>query len=60
MKYESPHSQKKYIQQIERHNLNPRTHIKQFIRRTICISKSEEMHNKVIALVSVNRSVSLR
>ncbi|MGL5665064.1 MAG: hypothetical protein ACRDD9_02940 [Shewanella sp.] len=40
--------------------MNPRTHIKQFIRWTICISKLEEMHNKVITLVFVNRSVSLR
>lgn len=53
-------ARKKYTQQIERHNLNPRTHIKQFIRWTICISKLEEMHNKVITLVFVNRSVSLR
>lgn len=52
-------ARKKYTQQIERHNLNLRTHIKQFIRWTLYISKSEEMHNKVIALVFVNRSLSL-
>ncbi|QOH79874.1 hypothetical protein IHE26_00605 [Plesiomonas shigelloides] len=59
MKYESPHSQKKYTLRLEQHNLNLRTHIQQFIRWTICISKSEEMHNKIIALVFVNRSLSL-
>lgn len=35
---------------IERHNLNFRTHIKRLQRRTICFSKSEEMHDAVIKL----------
>ncbi|WP_409256774.1 IS1 family transposase, partial [Klebsiella variicola] len=39
---------KKYTQRIERHNLNLRTHLKRLTRRTICFSKSEEMHDKVI------------
>lgn len=39
---------KKYTQRIERHNLNLRTHIKRLTRRTICFSKSEEMHDKII------------
>lgn len=39
---------KKYTQRIERHNLNLRTHIKRLARRTICFSKSEAMHDKVI------------
>lgn len=39
---------KKYTQRIERHNLNLRTHIKRLARKTICFSKSEEMHDKLI------------
>jgi len=39
---------KRYTQQIERHNLNLRTHIKRLTRRTICFSKSVELHDKVI------------
>src|SRR2546423_267415 len=35
---------------IERHNLNFRTHIKRLQRRTICFSKSDEMHDAVIKL----------
>jgi insertion element IS1 protein InsB len=33
---------------IERHNLNFRTHVKRLQRRTICFSKSVEMHDAVI------------
>ncbi|EEW3158926.1 IS1 family transposase [Escherichia coli] len=39
---------KKYTQRIERHNLNLRTHIERLARRTICFSKSEVMHDKII------------
>ncbi len=35
---------------IERHNLNFRTHLKRLHRRTICFSKSLEMHAAVIKL----------
>jgi len=35
---------------IERHNLNFRTHLKRLHRRTICFSKSDEMHAAVIKL----------
>lgn len=35
---------------IERHNLNFRTHVKRLQRRTICFSKSDEMHDAVIKL----------
>ena len=35
---------------IERHNLNFRTHLKRLQRRTICFSKSDEMHDAVIKL----------
>ena len=40
---------KKYTQRIERHNLNLRTHLKRLARRTICFSKSEVMHDKIIS-----------
>ena len=39
---------KKFTQNIERMNLNFRTHIKRLARRTICFSKSEIIHNKLI------------
>jgi len=39
---------KKYTQRIERHNLNLRTHIKRLARKTICFSKSEVIHDKII------------
>ena len=35
---------------IERKNLNFRTHLKRLCRRTICFSKSLEMHDKVIGI----------
>lgn len=37
-------------QRIERHNLNFRTHLKRLQRRTICFSKSADMHEAVIKL----------
>lgn len=43
---------KKYTQRIERHNLNLRSHFNRLARRTICFSKSEVMHDKIIDLVS--------
>lgn len=39
---------KKYTQRIERNNLNLRTYIKRLTRRTICFSKSAEMHANII------------
>ncbi|WP_412760461.1 IS1 family transposase [Photobacterium carnosum] len=39
---------KRWIQRIERYNLNLRTHIKRLNRKIICFSKSPEMHDKVI------------
>ena len=41
---------KRYTQQVERNNLNLRTHLKRLQRRTICFSKSDEMHKAVIGL----------
>ena len=41
-------SHKMYMQKFERQNLNFRTHIKRLGRKTICFSKSEEVHDKVI------------
>ena len=35
-------------QRIERHNLNLRTHLKRLNRKTLCFSKSSEIHDKVI------------
>lgn len=37
-----------YTQNIERQNLNFRTRIKRLARRTICFSKSVEIHDKVV------------
>ena len=39
---------------IERKNLNFRTHIKRLNRKTICFSKSEQVHDNVIGLY-INR-----
>lgn len=39
---------KKYTQLIERFNLNWRTRCKRLTRKTICFSKSEIIHDKVI------------
>lgn len=36
--------------QIERKNLNFRTHLKRLNRRTICYSKKEEIHDNVIGM----------
>ena len=39
---------KQWTQRIERHNLNLRTHLKRLNRKTLCFSKSSEIHDKVI------------
>ena len=39
---------KRYTQSIERQNLTFRTRLKRLARRTICFSKSVELHDKVI------------
>jgi insertion element IS1 protein InsB len=44
------HIGKEGTQNIERKNLNFRTHLKRMQRRTICFSKSWEMHEAVIKL----------
>jgi insertion element IS1 protein InsB len=41
---------KQWTQRIERQNLNFRTHLKRLHRRTICFSKSDEMHEAVLKL----------
>lgn len=41
---------KLWTQRIERHNLNFRTHLKRLHRKTICFSKTEQMHDAVIKL----------
>ena len=45
---------KRNTQKIERKHLNLRTRLKRLARKTICFSKSEEMHDVVIGLV-INR-----
>ena len=45
---------KRKTQQIERKHLGLRTRIKRLARRTICFSRSEEMHDLVIGLF-INR-----
>ncbi len=52
---ERHHIGKDGTQGIERKNLNFRTHLKRLHRRTICFSKSVEMHGAVIKLY-VNHS----
>ena len=44
------HVSKAGTRNIERNNLNFRTHLKRLERRTICFSKSDEMHDAVIKL----------
>ena len=39
---------KRYTQSIERQNLNFRTRLKRLARKTLCFSKSIEIHDKVI------------
>ncbi len=41
---------KKDTWKIERTNLNVRTHLKRLHRKTLCFSKNEEMHDKIIGL----------
>lgn len=45
---------KEHMQKIESKHINLRTRIKRLVRRTICFSKSEYMHDLVIGLF-VNR-----
>jgi insertion element IS1 protein InsB len=48
------HPGKRYTQQIERKHLTLRTRIKRLMRKTICFSRSVEMHDIVIGLF-INR-----
>ena len=45
---------KENTQQIESKHINLRTRIKRLVRRTICFSKTEQMHDLVIGLF-INR-----
>jgi insertion element IS1 protein InsB len=45
---------KENTQQIESQHINLRTRIKRLVRRTICFSKTERMHDLVIGLL-INR-----
>jgi len=50
-----PSPGKQYTQKIERKHLTLRTRIKRLVRKTICFSKTTQMHDIVIGLF-VNRS----
>jgi len=39
---------KKYMQILERHNLNVRTHLKRFARKTVCFSRQKDIHDRVV------------
>jgi insertion element IS1 protein InsB len=45
---------KEHMQRIESKHINLRTRVKRLVRRTICFSKTERMHDLVIGLF-VNR-----
>jgi insertion element IS1 protein InsB len=45
---------KEYMQRIESKHINLRTRLKRLVRRTICFSKTEHMHDLVIGLF-INR-----
>jgi IS1 family transposase len=47
---EQHHIGKEGTQNIERKNLNFRTHLKRLQRRTICFSKSKEMHQAILKI----------
>jgi insertion element IS1 protein InsB len=51
---EKHHVGKENTQKIESKHINLRTRIKRLVRRTICFSKTEQMHNLVIGLF-INR-----
>jgi insertion element IS1 protein InsB len=51
---ETPVIGKRHTQRIERQHLTLRTRIKRLVRKTICFSKSTQMHDIVIGLF-VNR-----
>ena len=51
---EKHHVGKELTQKIESKHINLRTRIKRFMRRTICFSKTEQMHDLVIGLF-INR-----
>ena len=45
---------KAHTQKIESKHINLRTRIKRLVRRTICFSKTERMHDLVVGLL-INR-----
>jgi len=47
---EKHHVGKENTQKIESKHINLRTRIKRLVRRTICFSKTEQMHDLVIGL----------
>jgi insertion element IS1 protein InsB len=51
---EQPHIGKENTQKIESKHINRRTRMKRLVRRTLCFSKAEQMHDLVIGLF-INR-----
>jgi insertion element IS1 protein InsB len=51
---EKPQVGKENTQKIESQHINLRTRIKRLVRRTICVSKTEHIHDVVIGLF-INR-----
>jgi insertion element IS1 protein InsB len=51
---EQHHVGKENTQEIESKHINLRTRIKRLVRRTLCFSKTEQMHDRVIGLF-INR-----
>ena len=47
---EQHHVEKENTQNIESTHIHLRTHIKRFVRRTLCFAKPEPMHDRVIGL----------
>jgi len=48
---------KENTQKIESKHINLRTRIKRLVRRTICFSKTERMHDLVIGCLSIGMSL---
>ena len=46
-------SQKEHTQKIESKHINLRTRIKRLVRRTLCFSKTERMHDLVLGLFTI-------
>ncbi|XNM87580.1 IS1 family transposase [Escherichia coli] len=50
---------KRYTQRIERHNLNLRQHLARLGRKSLSFSKSVELHDKVIGILSEHKTLPI-